>query len=165
MPKIKVANSKKESISITYLLYFSCQGHPSCGCQHLSDGALVTMDLKKKSRVMDTVCIKEQTDVKVEIVIQIWIPEKKSLPALLLFATHLLHKMALLCHRIYFSQNQTQSRTVLGSMMPNWLHFPLLKLIKNWQFLAKKSFKLRINFISGMRLNFFSLGVCASICR
>ena len=42
--------------------------------------------------------------------------------------------------------------------MPNWLQLSFIKLIKNWQFLAKKSFKLHINFISGMRLNFLVIG-------
>ena len=46
----------------------------------------------------------------------------------------------IICRSTFFT-----SCTVLDSMKPNWLHFSLKKLIQNWQFLAKKGFKLHNN--------------------
>ena len=57
-----------------------------------------------------------------------------------------------------YSRPQIQSRTFFGSMMPNWLQFHITNLIQKEQFLTKIGFKLHINFISGMRLNFWVIG-------
>ena len=56
------------------------------------------------------------------------------------------------------SSTKIQTRAVLGSMMPNWHYFSLIKLIKNWQILANNGFKLQNNLTSGMSLNFLDIG-------
>ena len=51
---------------------------------------------------------------------------------------------------------------VFGTMMPKWLHFSLMKLTKNWQYLANNGFKLHINLTSGTRGKFALFGSCTS---
>ena len=57
---------------------------------------------------------------------------------------------------------KVQSRTVFGSMKPNWLLCSFIKSSKKWLFLAKKGSKLHNNFTSGMSLNFLVIRFCAS---